>query len=117
MSGKRNSCVYNTIAFAESTNNSMAARPFSVNEKLVRDRRKKQNDLFEMPKSKKAAHGRRLMYPILKERLATWIEELYSQGLIITCTAIHIRALNLIKTPEFTDKKPSDFVASLGVIP
>ena len=36
------------------------------------------------------------------------------QGLAITCTAICIRALKLIKTQEFAEKKPSDFVASVG---
>ena len=42
------------------------------------------------------------------------IKESRSQGLIIACTAINIRALNLIKTLEFPDKKQSDFVASVG---
>ena len=45
MSGKRNSYAANfklqVIAFAESTNNSMAASRFSVNEKLLRDWREK----------------------------------------------------------------------------
>ena len=63
---KRNSYTANfklkVIAFAETTNNSMAARHFSVNEKQVRDCWKKQNDLSEMPKGKKSAHGHRPMY-------------------------------------------------------
>ena len=56
------------------------------------------------------------MHPELEEKLAAWIEESHLQGLIITCTVIHIRALKLIKTPEleFADKKPSDYVASVG---
>ena len=45
----------------------MAGRHFSINEKLVRDWWKKQNDLFEKPKGKKAARGRRPMYPELEE--------------------------------------------------
>ena len=67
-----------------------------------------------MTKSKKAACGHRVMFPKLEERLASWIEESRSQGLIITCTAICIRALNLIKIPEFADKKLSDFVTFVG---
>ena len=117
MSGKLNSYTANfklqVIAFSESTNNSMAVRSFYVNKKLVRDWRKKQNDLSEMSKGKKAAHGRRPMYPELEERLAAWIEELRLQGLIITCTAIRIKGLKLLKTQEFADKKPSDLIASL----
>ena len=67
-----------------------------------------------MLNSKKAACGSQSMYPELEEKLATWIEELCSQYLIITCIAIHSRPLNLIKTSEFADKKPSDFVTSMG---
>ena len=85
------------VAFAESTNNSIAARRFSVNKKLVRDWGSKQNDLSEMPKSKKAVSGRRPMFPKLEERLSPWLEELCLEGLIITCTTIHISAPNLIK--------------------
>ena len=54
------------------------------------------------------------MFPKLEESPASWIEKLCSQDLIVTCTAIQVRALNLIKTPEFADKKPSDFVPSVG---
>ena len=54
------------------------------------------------------------MYLELEERLAAWIEELSSQNLIITCTATSVRALKMIKTPEFADKKPPDLVASVG---
>ena len=68
----------------------MAARRFCINEKLVRDWRKKRNDLSEMQKGKKAACGHQLMYHELEEKLAAWIEESCSQGLIITCTAIRI---------------------------
>ena len=75
----------------------MAVRRFSVNEKLVRDWRKQQNDLSKIPKGKKAACSRRPMHPELEERLAVWIEDSCSQGLIITSAAIHIRALKLIK--------------------
>ena len=52
MSGKHISYAVNSklqiIALAENTNKSMATRHFSVNEKLVRDLRKKKNDLSEM---------------------------------------------------------------------
>ena len=118
MSSRRNSYTANfklqVVAFAETTNNSIAARRFSVHEKQVTEWRKKQNALSEMPKAKKAACGRRPMYPELEGKLASWIEESRSEGLIITRTAIRLRALKLIKTPEFAEKKPSDFVASVG---
>ena len=57
------------VAFAETTNNSIAARRFSVNEKQVREWRKKQIALCEMPKDKNAARGRRPTYPELEDGL------------------------------------------------
>ena len=52
MSCKRNSYPANfklqVIAFAETPNNSMATRRFSVNEKQVRNWGKKQNDLIKI---------------------------------------------------------------------
>ena len=91
MSGKCNSYTANfklqVIALAESASNSMAVRCFSINEKLLRDWRKKQNDLSEISKSKKTACGRPPMFPKLEERLASWVEEPLSQDLIITSTA------------------------------
>lgn len=92
----------------------MAARHFSINEKQVREWRKKRCELQNMPKSKKAARGRRPMFPALEEKLARWIEESRISGLIITRTAIRIRALNLMKQPEFVQSKPANFVASVG---
>ena len=60
MSSRRNSYTANfnlqVVAFAETTNNSIAARLFSVNEKQVRKWQKKQNILCEMPKGKKALY-------------------------------------------------------------
>ena len=55
LSGQHNNYTANfqlqVIVFAESTNNSRAARRFSVNKKLVRDWKKMQNVLFEMSTS------------------------------------------------------------------
>ena len=81
------------VAFAETTNNSIAARRFSIHEKQVREWRKKKNALSEMPKAKKAARDRPPMYPELEEKLASWVEESRSEGLIITHTAIYLRVL------------------------
>lgn len=118
MSGKRRSYTANfklqVIAFAETYNNSMAARHFSISEKLVRDWRKIRKEIAEMPKGKKAARGRRPMFDALEKRLVGWIQESRMDGLIVTRTAIRIRALNLLKTPEFAQNKPSNFVASVG---
>lgn len=118
MPGKRSSYTANfklqVVAFAEKSNNSVAARHFSINEKQVREWRKNRSALSEMPKSKKAARGQRPRFHALEERLAAWITDKRVNGLIITRTAIRIRALNLMKMPEFAQKAPKDFVASAG---
>ena len=46
-----------------------------------------------MPKAKKAARGQRPVYPELEDKLASWIEESRSEGLIITRTAIYLHVL------------------------
>lgn len=102
------------VAFAEQSNNSMAARHFTVNEKLVRDWRKKKGELSLMPITKKAARGGMAMFPALEEKLAEWIIESRQSGLIVTRTKIRIRALNMSKDSAFQSLKPVDFVASSG---
>ena len=82
MQNKKSTSGNRVVDFAETTNNSIAARCFSVNEKQVRECFKKQNALYKMPKGKNAACGRWPMYPELEDRLAAWIEELRSQGTI-----------------------------------
>ena len=77
---------------------------------------KKQKNFAEMPKLKKATHGGRLMLAALEEKLVDWILKLRINEVIITRTAIWIRALNLMKTLEFSLKKPVNFIASSGAI-
>ena len=49
---------------------------------------KKQKDLAEMPKSKKAACGSWPMFVALEEKLMDWILKSQINGVIITRTAI-----------------------------
>ena len=71
---------------------------------------KKQKSLVEMPKSKKVVRGGRPTFVGLEEKLVDWILKSRMNGVIITHTAIRVRALNLMKTPEFVLKKPVNFI-------
>lgn len=102
------------VAYAEETNNSAAARRFSVNEKQVRMWRKNQKILERMPKHKKAARGLSAKFPQLEEQLSEWVHSLRQNGIIVTRTMIRFRAISLMKRPEFQSLKPSKFVASSG---
>ncbi|GIY69360.1 HTH CENPB-type domain-containing protein [Caerostris darwini] len=118
MSGKRNSYTADfklqVIAFAEKHNNIVAARHFSVNEKQVREWRKKRLELEVIPKSKKASRGHRPMFHALEEKLAAWIQESRMNGFMVTRSAIRIMAMNMLKQSEFAQSNPVNFVASVG---
>lgn len=102
------------VCFAEQHNNSVAARHFSINEKQVREWRKKKVELAQMPTCQKAARGCPPMFPELENKLAEGILESRHNGYIITRTNIRLKALSMSKNPQFTAQKPVDFVASLG---
>ena len=86
----------------------MIACHFSVNKKQFEGGEKAQ-----MPKWK-AACGHQLVFDALQKRLADWIQELRLSSHIVTCTALRIRMLNLVKMPKIAVKKPADFVALFG---
>ena len=81
------------IAFAESSNKSMAACHFSFNKKHVHEWGKRQRKIAEMPKSKKAACCRRPIFDALKKRLTNWIQESRLNGPVVVCMAISIALL------------------------
>lgn len=61
------------VDFAKGTNNSAAAKKFSVNEKQVREWRKAEDTLREMPKTKCANRGKTCQWPELEEKVLEWV--------------------------------------------
>ena len=55
--------------FAEENNNCSAARHFNVNEKLVREWRKQENEIKNMPRLKCADRGKKCSWPDLEREL------------------------------------------------
>ena len=120
MSSKRKRNSYDSafklkvIEYAENHNNCAAEREFGVTEKMVREWRKKKSELGGARKSaKRLRFTFTVPYKAMEDKLHEWVLECRSNGLIVTTTAIRLRALQLSKDPQF-GMIDSGFKASPG---
>ena len=109
MTSKRNSYTakfkLGVIKFAVENNNCSAARHFNVNEKLVRDWRKQENKIKNMPILKCADRGKKCSWPHLESDLKEWIVEQRNNGFTVTQNVISLKARTMaaeINMPKFT---------------
>ena len=64
------------VKFAsDHSNNSAASRKFGIDEKLVRDWRRKIDNIKSLPKTKCADRGRKCQWPELEKKVVKWVEE------------------------------------------
>ena len=64
------------VKFAsDNSNNSAASRKFGIDEKLVRDWRRKIDNIKSLPKTKCADRGRKCQWPELKKKVVEWVKE------------------------------------------
>ena len=64
------------VKFASNnSNNSAASRKFGIDEKLVRDWRRKIDNIKSLLKTKCADRGRKCQWPELKKKVVEWVEE------------------------------------------
>ena len=89
------------IAYAEDFNNCAAEREFGVNEKLVRDWRKKKAILMTAPKTQKKRRTYLPLYDDLEKDMLAWISDLRQNGYIVTRNAIRLKALNLAQDKKY----------------
>ena len=120
MSSKRKRNSYDSafklkvIEYAENHNNCAAEREFGVTERMVREWRKKKSELGGARKSAKRLRLTfTVPYKAMEDKLHEWVLECRSNGLIVTTTAIRLRALQLSKDPQF-GMIDSGFKASPG---
>ena len=99
------------VSLAEEKNNAVAAHEFCVDEKQVREWRKRKTALTEMPKTKQARRGDVSMFPELEKELNDWVIECRQNGYIVTRTAVRLQALHLAKDEQY---HASQFRASAG---
>ena len=98
------------VEYAEMNTNRGAATKYSVNEKQVRQWRKKKEDLKDLPKKKRIdGGGRKARLPDVETVLMAWIDELRAGHLRITCSGIQRKATELARSEGDTE-----FVASRG---
>ena len=79
------------IKVARASNNCATARTFNVTEKMVRDWRKNEDNLRNMPEEKCAMRRGCTRWPQL-DHVAEWISELRQDGYIVTRNAIRAYA-------------------------
>ena len=73
------------VKFAsDNSNNSAASRKFGIDEKLVRDWRRKIDNIKSLPKTKCADRGRKYQWPELEKKVVEWVEENRKSGLAVT---------------------------------
>ena len=81
------------VKFAsDNSNNSAASRKFGIDEKLVRDWRRKIDNIKSLPKTKCADHGRKCQWPELEKKVVEWVEENRKSGLAVTRNLIRLHA-------------------------
>ena len=81
------------VKFAsDNSNNSAASRKFGIDEKLVRDWRRKIDNIKSLPKTKCADRGRKYQWPELEKKVVKWVEENRKSGLAVTRNLIRLHA-------------------------
>ena len=81
------------VKFAsDNSNNSAASRKFGIDEKLVRDWRRKIDNIKSLPKTKCADRGRKCQWPELEKKVVEWVEENRKSGLAVTRNLIRLHA-------------------------
>lgn len=91
------------IDFAKENGNRAAERLFYVSEKLVRDWRKKENELRSTKKSKMANRGCKPRWPILEEKLRSWVIEQRAGGHGLSTIQVRLKGQALAKEMEIED--------------
>lgn len=100
------------VSYAEQHCNAAAEREYEVNEKLVRDWRKKKMELISLDCPLKKMRRNPSPLELLEKHLFNWVTELRQQGYIVTRGAIRIQALQRVKEDKTIAYK--DFKASAG---
>ena len=81
------------VKFAsDNSNNSAASRKFGIDEKLVRDWRRKIDNIKSLRKTKCADRGRKCQWPELEKKVVEWVEENRKSGLAVTRNLIRLHA-------------------------
>ena len=100
------------VEYAEKESNRAAGRKYGVNEKQVREWRKKKQQLIALPPKKKRLEGggKKPLIPEIEEKLEEWIEHLRAGNLRVTRISIQRKAMEIFQSSD----RSHDFTASRG---
>ena len=102
------------VKFAsDNSNNSAASRKFGIDEKLVRDWRRKTDNIKSLPKTKCADRGRKCQWPELEKKVVEWVEENRKSGLAVTRNLIRLHSKKTAQQMNI-DNFPSQVGGALG---
>ncbi|GAB1599650.1 hypothetical protein Ahia01_000242400 [Argonauta hians] len=99
------------VEVAKDSNNCAAARKFDVTEKMVREWRKKEDDLRKIPQNKCKMRKGSTPWPKLENEIAEWVSRQRQEGYVVTRNKIRSYALNWTKSNKDDSK---DFKATPG---
>ena len=85
------------IAYAKENGNRAAGRHYGISEKIVRDWRQTENCLRLTKKSKKADRGNKARWPVLEEKIESWVLEQRASSRGISTIQIRLKALDVAK--------------------
>ncbi|GFX42437.1 HTH CENPB-type domain-containing protein [Trichonephila clavipes] len=85
------------IQFAKENGNQAVARMFDIGESSIREWKKNEMTLINMPKKKCALHKGVTKWPILEESIANWVLENRQNGFIIIRNSVRLFALKWSK--------------------
>lgn len=85
------------IQFAKENGNRAAARMFDVGESSIREWKKNEMTIINMPRNKCALRKGIEKWPILEENVANWVLQNRQNGLIITRNSVRLFALKWAK--------------------
>ena len=89
------------IQFAEQHGNCSAQREFDIAESNIRLWRRSKENLEKMPRLQRANHGKKATWPRLEQDVMAWITEKRNNGLAILPTMIRLKAMELLKDPQY----------------
>ncbi|GFW30807.1 HTH CENPB-type domain-containing protein [Trichonephila clavipes] len=81
------------IQFAKENGNRAAAMMFDIGESSIREWKKKEMSIINMPKKKCALRKGVTKWPILEESVVNWVLENRQNGLIVTRNSVRLFAL------------------------
>jgi hypothetical protein len=84
------------VAYVKENGNRATGQNFSINEKMVRNWRKQEDELRLTKKSKRANRGQKARWPALEDKIETWVLEPRASLRGVSTTQIRLKAVTLI---------------------